>query len=77
MITVSDKDTNQPIGTITEDQLQYLIDQLEEEWSEDQEYAVSNMLLDMFEGQGADPQLVSLLRTALGDREEMNIVWSE
>jgi processive 1,2-diacylglycerol beta-glucosyltransferase len=77
MITLSDKDTNQPIGTVTEDQLQYLIDQLEEEWSEDQDYAVSNMLLDMFEGQGADPQLVSLLRTALGDREEMNIVWTK
>jgi hypothetical protein len=77
MITITDKDTNKPLGTITEKQLQFLVDQLEEEWPEDQDYAISGMLLDLFEGENAEPQLVSLLRNALGDKEEINIVWSK
>jgi len=34
------------------------------------------MLLAYFEELNADPALVNLLRTALGDREEMEITWS-
>ena len=44
---------------------------------EDNDYAISSTLLDLFESQGADPELVSLLRNALGDRDEMDIVWSK
>lgn len=78
MITISNKDTQQPIGSISEAQLQFLLDQLEEEYDEDQDYAISAMLLDYFEGEGgADPALVSLLRSALGDKEEINIVWNK
>lgn len=76
MINLREKETNQQIGTISEDQLQYLLDQLEEEWAEDQDYSITPMLLDLFEGQGADPGFVALLRNALGERDEMNIVWS-
>lgn len=77
MITIRDKDTNQLLGSITEDQLQFLIDQLEEEDPEDRDYAITAMLLDMFEEEGADPELVSFLRNALGDKEEITIVWSD
>ena len=78
MITISDKETKQPLGQISETQLQFLLDQLEEEYEEDQDYAISSMLLDYFEGEGgADPALVSLLRSALGDKEEINIVWEK
>ena len=78
MITLSNKDTKQPIGSISEPQLQFLLDQLEEEYEEDQDYAITSMLLDYFEGEGgADPALVSLLRSALGDKDEINIVWNK
>ncbi len=77
MITLHEKSTNKPLGSITEEQLQFLIDQLEEEEMEDQDYAITSMLLDSFEGEGADPQLVSLLRQALGEQDELNIIWSE
>ena len=76
MINLSEKDTNRSLGTITEVQLQFLIDQLEEEGTEDQDYAISNLLLDSFTAEGADPDLVSLLRSALGEQEEIEIVWS-
>jgi len=77
MINLREKDTNRLLGTITEVQLQFLIDQLEEEWLEDNDYSISSMLLDFFESEGADPQLVSVLRNALGGRDEVNIVWSK
>jgi len=77
MINLYEKDTNKLLGQITEAQLQYLIDHLEEEGVEDQDYAVTPLLLEYFEGLGADPELISLLRDALGGREEIEIVWSE
>ena len=76
MINLREKDTNRSLGTITEVQLQFPIDQLEEEGTEDQDYAISNLLLDSFTAEGADPELVSLLRNALGEQEEIEIVWS-
>jgi len=77
MINLYEKDTNKPLGQITEAQLQYLIDHLEEEGIEDQDYAITPTLLEYFEGLGADPALIALLRDALGGREEIEIVWSE
>ena len=77
MINLTEKGTNRPLGQISEEQLQYLIDNLEEEWSEDQDYAVTPLLLEYFEGLGADAALVSVLREALGGKEEIEIVWSK
>lgn len=77
MITLTEKGTNKSLGQITEAQLQYLIDNLEEEWLEDQDYAITPLLLQNFEEKGADAELVSLLRNALGGREEIEIIWSK
>jgi processive 1,2-diacylglycerol beta-glucosyltransferase len=76
MIQLHDKDTGAPIGAITEAQLQFLIDQLEEESSEDQDYYINETTLDLFEQRGADKALVALLRSALKGRTEMEIRWS-
>jgi processive 1,2-diacylglycerol beta-glucosyltransferase len=77
MITLTEKETNKPLGQISEEQLQYLIDNLEEEWLEDQDYAITPLLLQYFEEKGADAELVSLLRNILGGRDEIEIVWSK
>jgi processive 1,2-diacylglycerol beta-glucosyltransferase len=77
MVKLFDKDTSVFLGTITAAQLKYLIDQLEEEDLEDRDYAITPMTLSLFEGEGADPVLISVLRSALGDREEMTIIWEE
>ena len=76
MIQLHDKDTGAPIGAITEAQLQFLIDQLEEESSEDQDYYINETTVDLFEQRGADKALVTLLRSALKGRTEMEIRWS-
>ena len=76
MIQLNDKDTGAFIGTITEDSLQFLIAQLEEESEEDQDYYINEATLDIFEENQADKALVSLLRGALKGRTEMEIRWS-
>ncbi len=77
MIQLHDKDTGTWIGTITEDNLQYLIDQLEEESREDKDYYINETTLDIFEERGADKALITLLRGALSERTEMEIRWSQ
>jgi hypothetical protein len=76
MIDLQDKDTGAAVGTISEEQLQYLVDQLEEESSEDQDYYINATTLDLFEERGADKALIKLLRTALAGRTEMEVRWS-
>ena len=75
MIELRDKETGRPLGSITEDQLQFLIDQLEEESSTDTDYYLNSATLDMFADSGIDPPLLALLRGALGNREDMEIEW--
>jgi hypothetical protein len=78
MIKLYDKDTQALIGTISKTDLQFLREQLEEEGLEDQDYAITALLLDVWEGEGDAPAaLVEALRKALGDRQEMSIRWEE
>jgi hypothetical protein len=76
MIHLYDAATGAPLGTITEEQLKFLIDQLEEESAQDQDYYINQETLNMFEEAGADPGLLALLRRALGNRKEIDIRWS-
>ena len=75
MIKLKDKDTDNIIGTIDEQQLQFLIDQLEEETSDDQDYYINEGTLEMFEQNGIDQKLLEMLKGALGSRDDMEIVW--
>ena len=77
MIKVSDKETGQFLGEITNEDLKYLIDQLEEEFEGDNDYYINKDTLDVFEEKGIDRDLLSFLRRSLGDRDEMEIVWTE
>lgn len=77
MINLYDKDSKALIGAIHQEDLQFLKDQLEEEGLEDRDYAISTLLLDAWEAEGQRPDLVGMLRMAIGDRQEMNITWSE
>ena len=76
MIEIFDRASGQSLGTLTTTQIQYLMDQMEEESSEDQDYTVTTMLLDYLSEELAEQQaVIALLRQALGAREEMQIEW--
>jgi hypothetical protein len=76
MIILRDKDTNLRVGTISEAQLQFLIDQLEEESLNDRDYYINVETLEMFEKNGIDQDLLQLLKLAMGSRQEMELEWS-
>lgn len=75
MIKVFNAKSDALLGTLAEDQLQFLADNLEEESLEDQDYAITAMTLAYFQELGADPALLDMLRQALGDEDELVIRW--
>ncbi len=75
MIKLFDKETDVLLGTITEDQLAFMVDQLEEEDLEDQDYYLNQPTLEMFADAGADPALLALLRQLLGAHEDLELYW--
>ncbi len=75
MIKLYDENTNTFLGELTEAQLRFLEDNLVEESTEDRDFYINSATLDMFEAGGADSALLALLRQALGDREDMDIMW--
>jgi hypothetical protein len=67
---------NRPLGEISEAQLQFLVDQMEEEFPEDQDYAITALVLAYFQEQGIELALLNLLREALGEQDEVVIRWA-
>jgi hypothetical protein len=53
------------VGTMTEKQLDFLIDNLEEEFAEDEEYFLNAETIDYLREQGAESDLIALLEKAL------------
>jgi len=76
MIQLRDKETGSLLGSISEEDLQFLIDHLEEEYDEDTDYYLNRATLDMLKKEGANDALIGLLESALGDREDVEIEWS-
>lgn len=76
MIELHDAERGTRLGTISDEQLQFLVDALEEESLTDKDYYISADTIDMLEEDGADRDLLSMLRTALGGREGVDIRWT-
>ena len=68
-------DTGDDIGDITDKQLAFLVEQLEEEHEEDQDYFIDRDTLELLSDNGGDPELLALLEKALGDDDSMDIAW--
>ena len=61
------------IGVIIEDQLQFLIDNLEEEGFEDQDYYIDSELLSFLAENGCDEELLTMLTEALEGRVSIDV----
>lgn len=77
MIEIYNKRSGEYIGEITQEQLQFMQDQMEEESLQDMDYSITPLEVEFFVGQGGDPELIDLLRKALGDQKEVIIEWRE
>jgi hypothetical protein len=63
------------VAELTEEQLDFLIEHLEEEWSEDRDYYINKDMVAMLEQRGADTGLIRILQDALGDKDEVEVLW--
>jgi hypothetical protein len=68
-------DTGEAIGDISDKQLAFLVEQLEEEHEEDQDYYVDRDTLELMSDNGIDPELLAMLEKAIGDDDSMDIAW--
>jgi uncharacterized tellurite resistance protein B-like protein len=75
MINLYNATTNELLGSISENELSALIDNLEEESQEDQDYYINAATIEMLANGQATEHLLHLLRTALGDREGVEVRW--
>ena len=77
MIEIFDRENGSSLGNITEDQLNFLMQNLEEEAYRDQDYYIDKQTIDTLTEKGMDSELKNLLINALGKREAMEILWED
>ena len=75
MIDLFNGDTNELIGSITEQDLETLQDALEEESADDHDYFVDAATIDLLGDGRATEHLLNLLRTAVGSGDGLEIRW--
>lgn len=75
MIKLYNKASQNFIGDISPEQLKVLVDYFEEESQTDQDYWISQDDILYLQEQGADDILLSILKAALGDADDMDIEW--
>lgn len=77
MIDLYIKGTTELLGSITETELQYLEDSLEETSDEDRDYFVDQATIDLLADGRATDHLVHLLKKAVGSGEGVEIEWKK
>ena len=75
MVELFNEATGTTVGTITDEQLRFLMDELEEESLEDRDYYISQQTIEMLAQDGADASLLTTLRQALNGREGAELRW--
>jgi processive 1,2-diacylglycerol beta-glucosyltransferase len=75
LIVLYNNETGQLLGTLTEEELQQLVDALEEESETDQDYYIDAVTIDLIADKHGSDHLVQLLRSGLGAAEGVEIRW--
>ena len=75
MVKLFDKETGHRVAEITEEQFQFLMDNLEEESSMDEDYYFNEATIEMFKERGADEKLIEILKRAIGSKGEAELRW--
>jgi hypothetical protein len=75
MVELKNKQTGQAVGEISEADLQFLQDQMEEDREGDNDYYINEDELANFEESGASASMIALLRSALDENGELEIEW--
>ncbi len=73
MVKLFEKSANRYLGEISEEELQFLIDNLEEESLTDVDYYINTTMLDNLKEKGLSDNLANLIQTAMGVKTEVEI----
>ncbi|MBI2565529.1 MAG: galactosyldiacylglycerol synthase [Candidatus Schekmanbacteria bacterium] len=68
-------ETGSMIGTASDEDMQFLVDNLEEESSSDTDYFIDSDTVDMLEESGASASLVGILRAEVATSEGFEMRW--
>ena len=71
------KKTGALLGTVSDADVQCLIDVLEEEDSKDVDYFIDLDTADILEDNGASMEMMQLLRAAIGASEGVDVRWEK
>jgi hypothetical protein len=75
VILLREKDTVKDLAPISEDELQFLVDQLEEEALDDRDYFVNAPTLDLLRERGCPARLLALLESTVARRSALEVEW--
>lgn len=75
MIKIYNNQTNELLGRISDSELDFLIDNLEEESLTDQDYFIRKETIDDFARLGASEHLLSVLRGGMRSDDSIEIRW--
>ncbi len=73
MIKLYDKNTGQYLGRVTDDDLQFLVENLEEESLTDADYYINRETLELLKEVGMSEDLAKLIESAMGENDEIEI----
>jgi processive 1,2-diacylglycerol beta-glucosyltransferase len=73
MIKLFDNEREVEVGEITEPQLEFLVEELVEESLDEYTWNLTAAALESLQSAGADPELLAVLRRALGSRTSIEL----
>lgn len=73
MVKLYEKKTDQFLGEISNEELQFLIDNLEEESMTDVDYYLNRTILNLLKEKGMSENLTKLIEQALGKKNDIEI----
>ncbi|MGB2696266.1 MAG: hypothetical protein WBD28_00230 [Candidatus Zixiibacteriota bacterium] len=73
MIKLYDKNTNKFLGEISDDELQFLRDNMEEEDLADVDYYISKTIFNLLKEKGMSENLTKIIEQAMGKKDEIEI----
>jgi hypothetical protein len=77
MATLRDKSDGSLIGNISEDDMRFLMEQLEEESEDDGDYYIDEGTVDLLEEEGGSVSLIKLLRDAVTEKADgIDVEWT-
>jgi processive 1,2-diacylglycerol beta-glucosyltransferase len=75
-VALYDEHTGVLAGLITDDQLSFLREHLEEESAGDDDYYINLATVELLQAKGADAELLEVLHQALAERGEADLRWA-